>query len=66
VNTGPEVDDWFAARGHLFHRAAEMPGDSRGSRATAGSPRTMRFADLDDVERSAAERPAVRAWCDRK
>jgi hypothetical protein len=65
VNTGSAGDDRFAARGHLFHRGAEMPGNSPRFEGDGRLARTMWSADLDDVERSAAEHPAVRAWCDR-
>jgi hypothetical protein len=51
----------------LFHRGAEIPGDHPRLEGDSRLARTMRFADLDDVEAGRAELEAViRAWCDWK
>jgi hypothetical protein len=49
----------------LFHRGAEIPGRHPRLEGEGKLVRTMRFADLEDVEkgRAALER-VVRAWCD--
>ena len=49
----------------LFHRGAEIPGDHPRLEGDGKLARTMRFADLDEVEagRGDLER-VVRAWCD--
>jgi hypothetical protein len=116
MTTNPDVDAWFAARGHpleplmqrtreiilgaddrvtesikwktptfeykgniasfnpskrfvslLFHRGAEIPGDHPRLEGDTQLARTMRFADLDQLEAGRAELEAViRAWCDSK
>jgi hypothetical protein len=49
----------------LFHRGAEIPGDHPRLEGDGRLARTMRFADLDDLEAGRAELEAViRAWCD--
>jgi hypothetical protein len=51
----------------LFHRGAEIPGTHPRLEGDGKLARTMRFADLDDVEAGRAELEAViRAWCDAK
>jgi hypothetical protein len=51
----------------MFHRGAEIPGDHPGLEGDARLVRTMRFADLDQLEAGRAELEAViRAWCDWK
>ena len=48
----------------LFHEGASIPGDHPRLEGDGPHVRTMRFADLADVERGAAELQAVvRAWC---
>ena len=48
----------------LFHRGAEIPGDFPGLEGEGKLARTMRFADVADVDRGADELQAViRAWC---
>jgi hypothetical protein len=49
----------------LFHRGAEIPGDHPRLEGDGKLARTMRFADLDQLEAGRAELEAViRAWCD--
>jgi hypothetical protein len=49
----------------LFHRGAEIPGDHPRLEGDGRLTRTMRFADLDDLEAGRGELEAViRAWCD--
>lgn len=49
----------------LFHRGAEIPGDHPRLEGDGKLARTMRFADLDELEAGRAELGAViRAWCD--
>jgi len=49
----------------LFHRGAEIPGDHPRLEGDGRLARTMRFADLDQLEAGRAELEAViRAWCD--
>lgn len=51
----------------LFHRGAEIPGDHPKLEGDGKLARTMRFADLDDVEAHAgALAAAITAWCDWK
>jgi hypothetical protein len=48
----------------LFHRGAEIPGDFPRLEGDGRLVRTMRFADVAEVERTADELQAViRAWC---
>jgi hypothetical protein len=49
----------------LFHRGAEIPGDHPRLEGDGRLARTMRFADLDQLEAGRGELEAViRAWCD--
>jgi hypothetical protein len=49
----------------LFHRGAEIPGDHPRLEGDGRLTRTMRFADLDQLEAGRGELEAViRAWCD--
>jgi hypothetical protein len=49
----------------LFHRGAEIPGDHPRLEGDGRLARTMRLADLDELEAGRAELEAViRAWCD--
>jgi hypothetical protein len=51
----------------LFHRGAEIPGDHPRLEGDGKLARTMRFADLDEIEAGKADLEAViRAWCDSK
>jgi hypothetical protein len=48
----------------LFHRGAEIPGDFPLLEGDGKLVRTMRFADVGEVEEAADELQAViRAWC---
>jgi hypothetical protein len=48
----------------MFHRGAEIPGDHPRLEGDGKLVRTMRFADLDDLEAGRADLEAVvRAWC---
>ena len=48
----------------LFHRGAEIPGDFPRLEGDGRLVRTMRFADVGEVEEAADELQAViRAWC---
>jgi hypothetical protein len=48
----------------LFHRGAEIPGDFPRLEGDGRLVRTMRFADVGEVEQAADELQAViRAWC---
>jgi hypothetical protein len=48
----------------LFHRGAEIPGDFPRLVGEGRLARTMRFADVREVEQAADELQAViRAWC---
>jgi hypothetical protein len=48
----------------LFHRGAEIPGRHPRLQGEGAVTRTMRFADLEDVEASQKQLEAVfRAWC---
>jgi hypothetical protein len=49
----------------MFHRGAEIPGDHPRLEGDGRLVRTMRFADLDELEAGRGELEAViRAWCD--
>jgi hypothetical protein len=51
----------------MFHRGAEIPGDHPRLEGDGKLVRTMRFADLDELEAGRADlEAAVRAWCDWK
>ena len=51
----------------LVHRGSEIPGDHPVLEGDAPLARTMRFADVADVETRRAELEAVvRGWCDSK
>lgn len=51
----------------LFHRGAEIPGDHPKLEGDGKMARTMRFADLADVEANGdALTAAIRAWCEMK
>lgn len=51
----------------LFHRGAEIPGDHPRLEGDGKLVRTMRFADVDEVEAGRGDLAAViRAWCDWK
>jgi hypothetical protein len=51
----------------MFHRGAEIPGAHPRLEGEGKLVRTMRFADLAEVEAGRAELEAViRAWCDWK
>jgi hypothetical protein len=51
----------------MFHRGAEIPGAHPRLEGDGRLVRTMRFADLDQLEAGRAELEAVvRAWCDWK
>ena len=51
----------------MFHRGAEIPGHHPRLEGDGKLVRTMRFADLDELEAGRAELEAVvRAWCDWK
>jgi hypothetical protein len=51
----------------LFHRGAEIAGDHPRLEGDGKLARTMRFADLDDVEAGQGDLAAViRSWCDWK
>jgi hypothetical protein len=48
----------------LFHRGAEIPGDFPRLEGDGPLVRTMRFANVAEVEQAAEELQAViRAWC---
>jgi hypothetical protein len=50
-----------------FHRGAEIPGDHPRLEGDGRLVRTMRFADLEQLEAGSADLEAViRAWCDWK
>ena len=49
----------------MFHRGARIPGKFAHLEGTHPSARFMRFADLSEVERRAAELSAIAvAWCE--
>ena len=51
----------------MFHRGAEIPGTHPRLEGDAKLVRTMRFADLDDLERGRRHlEKAIKAWCDWK
>ena len=51
----------------MFHRGAEIPGDHPRLEGDGRLVRTMRFADLAQLEDGKADLEAViRAWCDWK
>jgi hypothetical protein len=51
----------------MFHRGAEIPGTFPRLEGDGKLVRTMRFADLDEVESGRADlERVVRAWCDWK
>jgi hypothetical protein len=48
----------------MFHRGAEIPGEHPRLEGDGKLVRTMRFADLDQLEAGSADLEAViRAWC---
>lgn len=48
----------------LFHRGAEIPGEHPRLEGDGKLVRTMRFADLDELEAGRADLDSVvRAWC---
>jgi hypothetical protein len=49
----------------MFHRGSEIPGEHPRLEGDGKLVRTMRFADLDQLEAGRADLEAViRAWCD--
>jgi hypothetical protein len=51
----------------MFHRGAEIPGEHPRLEGDGKLVRTIRFADLDDLDAGRADLEAViRAWCDWK
>ena len=49
----------------LFHRGAEIPGDHPRLEGDGKLVRTMRLADVDEVEAARSDlETAVRAWCE--
>jgi hypothetical protein len=51
----------------MFHRGAEIPGEHPRLEGDGKLVRTMRFADLDQLQAGRADLEAViRAWCDWK
>jgi hypothetical protein len=51
----------------MFHRGAEIPGNHPRLEGDGKLVRTMRFADLEELEAGQADLEAVvRAWCDWK
>jgi hypothetical protein len=51
----------------MFHRGAEIPGEHPRLEGDGRLVRTMRFADLDQLQAGRADLEAViRAWCDWK
>lgn len=51
----------------MFHRGAEIPGKHPRLEGDGKLVRTMRFTDLDDVEKGRKDlERAIRAWCDLK
>jgi hypothetical protein len=51
----------------MFHRGAEIRGDHPRLEGDGKLARTMRFADLEDLEANRAGlEAAIRAWCDWK
>jgi hypothetical protein len=48
----------------VFHSGAEIPGDHPRLEGDGKLVRTMRFADLGEMEAGRADRePVVRSWC---
>jgi hypothetical protein len=48
----------------MFHRGAEIPGEHPRLEGDGRLVRTMRFADLDQLEAGRADlEAAIRAWC---
>lgn len=48
----------------MFHRGAVIPGDHPRLEGDGKLVRTMRFADVDEVEAGRADlEAAIRAWC---
>jgi hypothetical protein len=51
----------------MFHRGSEIPGDHARLEGDGKLVRTMRFADLDQLEAGRSDlESAIRAWCDWK
>ena len=51
----------------LFHRGAEIPGDHPRLEGEGGLVRTMRFADVAEVEAGRSDlETVIRAWCEWK
>ena len=51
----------------MFHRGSEVPGEHPRLEGDGKLVRTMRFADLGELEAGRADLEAViRAWCDWK
>jgi hypothetical protein len=51
----------------MFHRGSEIPGDHPLLQGDGKLVRTMRFADLDQLEAGRADlEAAIRAWCTSK
>jgi hypothetical protein len=51
----------------MFHRGSEIPGEHPRLEGDVKLVRTMRLADLDELETGRADLEAViRAWCDWK
>jgi hypothetical protein len=51
----------------MFHRGAEIPGEHPRLEGDGKLVRTMRFADLDELEAGRSDlEAAIRAWCDWK
>jgi hypothetical protein len=51
----------------MFHRGSEIPGDDSRLEGDGKLVRTMRFADVAELEAGRADlEAAIRAWCDWK
>jgi hypothetical protein len=51
----------------MFHRGAEIPGEHPRLEGEGRLVRTMRFADLEQLEAARTDlQSAIRAWCDWK
>lgn len=51
----------------MFHRGAEIPGEHPRLEGEGKLARTMRFANLEEVEAARTDlEAAIRAWCDWK
>ncbi len=51
----------------MFHRGAEIPGEHPRLEGDGKLARTMRFANLEEVEAARTDlEAAIRAWCDWK